>query len=113
MVRVDFVGIIQELLISIDTQLKGHKGVRAGKQGTPHPTNQRTEKWSVLSWNAVFTVIICRRVKEPGCYCKHNHAPHPLSAYRYLRLDVLLWCSDEAGAAEPQHDHDGQEEAGR
>lgn len=29
-VRVDFVGIIQELLISVDTQLKGHKGVRAG-----------------------------------------------------------------------------------
>lgn len=31
----------------------------------------------------------------------------------YLCLDMLLWCSDQAGAAEPQHDHDGQEEAGR
>jgi len=30
-----------------------------------------------------------------------------------LRLDVLLWCSDKAGTAEPQHDHNGQEETGR
>lgn len=30
----------------------------------------------------------------------------------HLRLDVLLRGSDEAGAAQPQHDHDGQKEAG-
>lgn len=28
----------------------------------------------------------------------------------YLCLDVLLRSGDEAGTAEPQHDHDGQEE---
>lgn len=31
----------------------------------------------------------------------------------YLRFDVLLRCGDEARTAEPQHDHDGQEETGR
>lgn len=31
----------------------------------------------------------------------------------HLRLDVLLRSSDKAGTAEPQHDHDGQEETGR
>lgn len=30
----------------------------------------------------------------------------------HLRLDVLLRGGDEAGAAQPQHDHDGQKEAG-
>lgn len=34
----------------------------------------------------------------------------PLSPH--LRLDVLLRGGDKAGAAQPQHDHDGQEEAG-
>lgn len=32
--------------------------------------------------------------------------------WAYLSFDVLLWSGDEAGTAEPQHDHDGQEEAG-
>lgn len=27
-----------------------------------------------------------------------------------LSFDVLLWRSDEAGTAEPQHDHDGKKE---
>ena len=31
----------------------------------------------------------------------------------YLRLDVLLRRGDKAGTAEPQHDHDWQEETGR
>lgn len=29
----------------------------------------------------------------------------------YLRLDVLLRCRDQTGTAQPQHHHDGQEEA--
>lgn len=29
----------------------------------------------------------------------------------YLCLDVLLGCCDKAGTAEPQHNHDGKEEA--
>lgn len=36
-----------------------------------------------------------------------------ISVDTQLRLDVLLWCGDEAGTAEPQHDHDGQEETRR
>lgn len=30
----------------------------------------------------------------------------------YLCLDVLLRCRDQAGTAQPQHHHDGQEQAG-
>lgn len=32
--------------------------------------------------------------------------------YTHLCLDMLFWGSDQAGTAEPKHDHDGQEETG-
>lgn len=81
-VRVDFGRVVQELFVSVDAQL--------GKE-------EHTQT------NELITV---------ARHCPPNLYPLQRPPPPHLCLDVLLRRRDQAGAAQPQHDHDGQEEAG-
>ena len=84
----------------------------------------QTEIW-VHKINSALTQICVDRLESKSdcaspsssyCFCRMCMCVHLcVCAFLcvYLCLDVLLWCSDKAGTAEPQHDHNGQEETGR
>lgn len=74
----------------------------------------------ILSWKKNNTQTNDLITDDGHCRCissdsgsESQHVP-PLHCPPsiHLRLDVLLRGGDQAGAAQPQHDHDGQEEAG-